>query len=330
MKPFALVSDIVLIVLLLGGAILLFTTGLFSAGWSTDRPLLPESVDWSRILLLAAAVGVVLGVLIAAVARPKRDRIVDGRVVRYSGFDRLVHWSIAAGFVIDFVTAIWLLRWLGLRSTVELRPTLYLLHFIGATLVVLGATVFVVASRVRGQDALFPGWRDVGPAIARLFGYLGVYGQSGVLGLRMPKSWQRGWQSALASVGIRPNAKEGKFLSVEKVFSFTPLAILALIVIGTGLIKAARYFFGIPADLIYWTTWLHDLSAWLTLVVVGAHLAAIFLVPRNWPGIRTMIIGTMSFRGVEHEFPAWADQLRAREPHAATPTGAAAHPTPGD
>lgn len=329
-KTFAIISDIVLVAVVLGGAILLFASGIFSAGWNTDRPLLPLVVDWSRILILAAAVGTVLGVLVAALVKLRRDRLVDGRVVRYSGFDRIVHWALAIGFVLDFFTAIWLLRWLGLQSTPDIRPTLYLVHFIGATLIVLGATVFVAASRIRGQDALFPRWRDVGPAIARLFGYLGVYGESGVLGIRMPASWQKGWRAALAELGIKPAARESKFLSVEKVFSFTPLAILAFIVIATGLIKSARYFFGMPADLVYWTTWLHDLAAWLTVFVVGAHLAAIFLIPRNRPGIRTMIYGTMSFRDVEHEFPAWADEIREREPRTAPAEGVAAQGTVGD
>src|SRR5512140_3390419 len=123
-KPLAVFSDVVLLVLAVGGAILLFATGIFSSGWTTDRPLLPLVVDWSRILLLAAAVGVVAGVLIGAFVRRRRDHVVDGRVVRYSGFDRLVHWSLAIGFVLDFATGIWLLRWLGLTSNVDSRPTL--------------------------------------------------------------------------------------------------------------------------------------------------------------------------------------------------------------
>ncbi len=53
-----------------------------------------------------------------------------------------------------------------------------------------------------------------------------------------------------------------------------------LIVVVTGLIKSAHYFFVVPSGVLYWTTWLHDLSTQLTLVVVGLHLAAIFLVPR--------------------------------------------------
>src|SRR5512135_2368926 len=114
-KMFATLSDIVLVALVFGGAVLLFASGIFSSGWNTDRPLLPLVVDWSRIMLLAAAVGTVLGVLVAAFIKLRRDRVVDGRVVRYSGFDRIVHWSIAIGFVLDFVTAIWLLRWLGLQ-----------------------------------------------------------------------------------------------------------------------------------------------------------------------------------------------------------------------
>lgn len=328
-KAFAVVSDIVLLALVVVGAIYLFVVGFYPAGDTTDRPLLPLSVDGSRVLLALAFFAIAAG-LVAANLRRGRTRIENGTVVRYSLFDRLVHWGIALGFVLDLGTAVWLLRWFGLQSTVDIRWTLFLLHYIGAGLIVFCGILFVTSSRVRGQDALFPRWRDVSPAVARLFGYLGVYGQSGVFGMRLPKSWQPGFQATLADLGVKPSKHEGKFLSVEKVFSFAPLAILATIVIATGLLKAAHYFFVVPEPVMYWTTWVHDLSAQLTLIVLGAHLAAIFLVPRNWAGIRTMIFGRMPFRAVEHEFPEWASELRQREPRATPTDGVPAHGTVGD
>lgn len=317
-KVSALIADIVLVVLIIGGAIWLFASGIPPATWTSDQPLFPLVVDGSRILILLTALGIVLGIGAALLLRYGRDRIVDGEVVRYSGYERLVHWALALGFVIDFATAAWLLRWLWLDSTVENRPILYLLHFVGAGLIVFAAASLATSSRLRGQNALFPRLRDVGPAVARLFGYLGIYGEPGILGLRLRMDWLA---RALAAIGVKPAAREGKFLAVEKVFSFTPLAVLVLIVVVTGLIKSARYFFVIPGDVLYWTTWVHDLTTWLTLVVVGVHLAAIFLVPRNWPGIRAMVRGRLPLRIVEEEFPAWADELRQREPREAPPDG---------
>lgn len=309
-KVFAIAADIVLIALVLAGAVWLFAAGTPPAAWTTDRPLLPLSVEGSRYTILLTALGIVLGLVLAAVLRRGPDRVLDGEVVRYSLYDRLIHWTLALGYVLAFATAAWLLRWLGLQTLPELLPTLYLLHFVGAALIVFASATFVTAARVRGQDALFPRWRDVGPAIARLFAYLGIYGQPGVLGLRWPTRWQPGMQRTLAKFGIRPLEREEKFLAVEKVLSFTPLAILTLIVVGTGLVKAARYFFLVPPEVYFWATWLHDLSTWLTLIVLGAHLAAIFLVPRNWPGIGAMLTGRISRHVVEEEFPAWADELR--------------------
>lgn len=321
-KVTAIIADIVLVVLVIGGALWLFAAGTAPAEWTSDGTLLPLVADWSRILLALAALGTVVGILVAWLIRGRRDTIEGGEVVRYNGYQRLVHWALAIGFILDFVTAAWLLRWVGLDPTPDIRPTLYLVHFIGAALIVLSAASITASSRVSGQQALFPRWRDVGPAIARLFGYLGIYGEPGVLGLRLRMVWL---QNALAAIGIKPAKREGKFLAVEKVFSFTPLAILAAIVIVTGLIKAAKYFFAVPADVLYWTTWLHDLATWLTLIVVGLHLAAIFLVPRNWPGIRAMIQGRIPFRKVEEEFPGWADELRQREPRAVPGEGVPVH-----
>ncbi len=327
-KPFAMLSDLVLVALVVIGAVYLFLSGFYTGEVATDRPILPLSVDGSRILLALAFAGIVLG-LVAARGRSRTTQIEGDQVTRYSLVDRLVHWAIALGFVIAFITAIWLLRWLGLDSNVDNRPTLFLLHYVGAGLIVLAGTMFVTATRVRGRDALFPGWSDLSPAIARLFGYLGVYGESGVLSLRLPRSWQGPLAATLADIGIKPAKREGKFLAVEKVFSFTPLAILALVVVATGLLKSAHYFFTVPQPVLYWTTWLHDAAAWGTLVVVGLHLAAIFLVPRNWGGIRSMIFGRIPFRAVEHEFPAWAEELRRREPRAVPTQGVPVHGTGG-
>ncbi|MBI2325008.1 MAG: cytochrome b/b6 domain-containing protein [Chloroflexi bacterium] len=313
-KVSALASDILLVALIIGGAIWLFTVGLAASEWTTDRALLPLSVEGSRALILLTALGVVLGLLLAATIRQRRTRVVDGELVRYSLYDRLVHWGLALGYVLAFASGAWLLRWAGLDNSAEARPTLYLVHFIGAGLITLGAVTFVTRARVAGQDALFPRWRDLSPAIARLFGYLGVYGESGVLGLRMGKEAQAGWQRALAAIGIRPGVREGKFLAVEKVFSFAPLAILTFIVIFTGLIKSARYFFAVPIDVVAWATWLHGWTTWGTLIVVGLHLAAIFLVPRNWPGMRAMVSGRTPLKLAEHEFPAWADEVERAGP----------------
>ncbi len=316
-KVSTLVSDIVLAASIIAGAIWLFVVGTVATSWTTDRPLLPLSIDGSRYLILLTAVGVVLGLVLAALVRQRRTRIVNGELVRYSLYDRVVHWGTALGYILAFATGAWLLRWVGLDNSEANRPTLYLVHFIGAGLIVITTVTFVTRARVAGQDALFPRWRDISPAIARLFGYLGVYGQSGVLGLRMGKDAQQGWARALDAVGIRPAPREGKFLSVEKVFSFTPLAILTFIVLLTGLIKAGRYFFAVPVEVVAWATWLHGLTTWGALIVVGAHLAAIFLVPRNWGGIRSMIAGTIPLRAAEHEFPAWADDAKRAGPEPA-------------
>jgi cytochrome b subunit of formate dehydrogenase len=326
-KTTALISDAVLVVLILAGAAWLFVGGFAPAIWNTDQPLLPLSAEWSRILIALTAAAVVVGIGVAVGSRAGRDRIVDGQVIRYHGYERLVHWSTAIGYLVAFVTAAWMLRWLFLDTTTENRSLIYALHFIGAALIVVGAVAFTTTARIRGQDALFPRWSDVSPAIARLFGYLGTYGERGFLGMRLEMPWL---QRALAAIGVRPSRREGKFLAAEKVLSFAPLAILTVILIVTGLIKAARYFFAVPPDVLYWSTWLHDLSTWLTLIVVGLHVVAIIFVPRNLPSLRAMITGRMSLRHVEEEFPAWADELRQREPREAPIEGVRAPGTGGD
>ncbi len=312
-KTFAVLSDIVLLALLVGGVAWLLLSGGRADGFTTDRAMLPLSTDGSRLVIFFTAGGTVVGLLLALIVRNRGDKIIGGEVVRYRAAERLVHWGMALGYVLAFASAVFLLRWLALSSTVDLRPVLYQIHFAGAILMVFAGTVFVAATRARGQDGLFPRWSDVSPALARLFSYLGIYGEPGVLGMRWPRGWQAGTQGMLASLGIRPRLQEGKFLAAERVLSFTPLAVLTLVVVATGLVKSARYFFSVPADVAATATTLHDWATIATVIVVGAHIAAIFLVPRNWPGIRAMVTGRMSRRIVAHEFPAWEKELEVQE-----------------
>lgn len=302
--------DVAFVLLVIAAAVWFAFAGAPAAVWDTDRSLFPLSVDGSRLLLVFTALGAVAGFVLAYVLPRSRAHWSD-RIVRYSVFERLAHWSVALGYVLAFATGVLILRWLGFNATRGQLPVLYVGHYVGAALIVLAAVAWLVAYRMRGSESLLPRWRDIGPAIARLFGYLGIYGHSGVLGLRWPRSWQEPWQRALAGIGIRPLVREGKFLAAEKVLSFTPLAIMTVIVVGTGLVKAARYFYAVPPDAYYWATWLHDLAAWLTLVVVGVHILAIVLVPRNWPGLGAMFGGRINSHVVEEEFPAWAEELRA-------------------
>ncbi len=325
-KTLAVLGDLLLLVLLVGGVAWLLLRGTMPNTWTTDRSLLPLSTDGSRFVLLFGAASILAWLVLAFVLPRGKDRIVAGQVVRYNPFERLVHWGIALGYVLAFISGALLLRWLGLQTGIDNRPLVYQVHFVGAILITTAGFLLVATYRTQGRDSLFPRAHDISPALARLFGYLGIYGQPGVLGLRWPRAWQAPTQRFLAAIGIRPNGQEDKFLSVEKVFSFTPLAVLTVIVVATGLLKAGRYFFAVPGDVLYWTTWLHDLTTTLTVVVVGAHLAAIFLVPRNWPGIRAMVNGRISHHVVEDEFPAWAARLDQPEPPAVVLEG---RPAPG-
>ncbi len=67
-----------------------------------------------------------------------------------------MHWALAIGFILDVATAAWLLRWFGLQNTEDVRPTLYLLHVIGAALIVFAAASFATSSRCAAGRAVPP------------------------------------------------------------------------------------------------------------------------------------------------------------------------------
>jgi cytochrome b subunit of formate dehydrogenase len=121
--------------------------------------------------------------------------------------------------------------------------------------------------------------------------------------------------------GIAPAKQWNKYHPAEKTFSYVPWAIIVTVMLVTGLIKAFRYLYPIPPTFVAQVTSVHDLFAIVSIVMLGLHLAAICLAPRNWPLLISMFTERVSRKHVQQVHPIWYKELTARE-QAASPAAA--------
>jgi hypothetical protein len=178
-----------------------------------------------------------------------------------------------------------------------------------------GVVAHLSQNGITGGLGLLPrSLKDFRDGLAEMVEYTGVFGpQRAVFGINLPKFIRETFGETFSAFGLRPSKKLGKFLPVEKVFSYTPWAIIITVIVVTGLIKSFRYLYPIPPPFVQQVTTLHDIFGYAAVAMLGIHLAAILLVPRNWPLLIAMLTTRISRKHVQDWHPLWYKELVARE-----------------
>lgn len=272
------------------------------------------SVTFARILpfLIGAAIAIAL----IQRQRPQTGHARSGdRVQRHEWTELIGHWINAAGIIIGLVTAAFLLRWVD--SPLSKEAT-YALHYVGAGLVVVVVAHHLAYHLIGGGSGLIPrSLTDARNALAESIGYLGVYrGLRGAFGVQLPIAARRPIGRVLRALRIVPDPA-GKFLATEKVISYPVWAVLIGVVVLTGIVKAMHYVWALPGWLRQGATFLHDGATIFMIVFLVFHVAALVLVPRNWPLLTSMFTTRISRRYVDEHLPEWAAELDGRPPRSA-------------
>ncbi len=210
-------------------------------------------------------------------------------------------------------TAAWFVRWFQRPFEVE---TLYLLHFIGAALVLAVVAHHATFQMLLGGRGLQPrGKEDFRMAAAETLGYAGVFSKKrSVLGIGLPVSIRRPLQRLFVRrLGLAPG-EEDKYLASERVFSYLPWVILIGTVVLTGLVKAARYLMPVPEPALRVATFLHDGAIVWIVALLFIHVAALVLIPLNLPLLKTMVTTRISLHYVANHLPRWYRRLQAENP----------------
>ena len=258
-------------------------------------------VRFARVLPFVIGAAIALAVVQRGRQRVEREH--GASVRRHEWSEVLTHWMNAAGIGLGIITAAWLLTWFERPVSLE---TVYILHFFGAGLTTAAVAHHLTFQFVGGGRGLLPRWGgDVRNALAEVVGYTGVYrGLRGVFGIQLPPAVRRPLQRLLRRLNLVPD-EHGKYLATEKVLSYPVWGLLVGIVVLTGLVKTLNYVLPVPGGLRQAATFLHDGSTIFLIIFLVFHVAALVLVPRNWPLLKSMFTSRISRAYVEKHLPGW-------------------------
>ena len=96
-----------------------------------------------------------------------------------------------------------------------------------------------------------------------------------------------------------------KYLPEQRLAYFGMAAIIAVIII-TGLVKTYKNVYApdLSHTLIFWSTWLHNISFVLFILAFAGHIGAIILKP-NRPMVRGIFTGAVRLDYARHRHPLW-------------------------
>jgi hypothetical protein len=267
------------------------------------------SLSFARILPFIIALGILGGLYRGrSQRRQTADEPLRHGVLRHARADIGLHWLNALGFLIGLGTAAMLLRWLARSLSLQ---TIYVLHYVGAGLITYAVSSFATYALVGGHSGLLPTRRDIPAALGELVSYLGIFGERGAFGIRLPTAIARPIARLFVTFGIRKPKQVGKYLATEKALSLPVWAVLVGLILATGLVKTLRYAWPIPTGFVAAATWVHDISSVAIVVWLFVHVASTALVPRNWPLLKSMVTSRVSEEYVKQHHPVWYRELSA-------------------
>ncbi len=225
--------------------------------------------------MLARAIPFVLGLGVAlGYARSQVFRSVPGR--RFARSTIWLHWLATVAVVLGLATGAWqyLKGLLDVSSPVSMA-LVYRIHYLAAALLLLVVSLSVTDWWLRVDTAL--GWPR-GETVRALRGL--AHDLPGWLGATM------GYLLGLDMRRAAPPA-DG-FTWYERMVSFPTWVIALGLIIVTGILKAMRYVFPIPGDVLYWVSAVHVGAMVVVAIKVLDHLQYV-LSPARWYMMRAML-----------------------------------------
>ena len=186
--------------------------------------------------------------------------------------------------------------------------TVYRVHYIAASLLIFVTVAFVTDWLLRGDRSLTLGKGQF------------IRGMRG-LAHELPKPLGTiiGYSLGLDLRRAAPPTEE--FTYYERAISFPVWELSVGLIILTGVIKALRYAYPIPGDVLYWVSAVHVGAGVLLGLKFLDHLRYV-LAPSRWPLMSAMASGWISSGYVQRFHPGWYTRITS------SPTATAPAPTP--
>lgn len=289
------------ILVLLGVVLLLVGLGVSYAEWATGAQpwgqLLGDNFLFARSLPFTIGLGIVTGYWKAASSTIGTSRRTADRAIRrFAPSTVWLHMLAGVSLVALIATGGWqYLKGLLDAETPIYMATVYRIHYIAASLLIFTTVAFVTDWWLRGDRTLtlgkrqtIRGLRGLAHELPRPLGALLGY----LLGLDLR----------------RPAPPTEQFTYYERAISFPTWELAMGLIVLTGAIKAMRYIYPIPGDLLYWVSAIHVASGVLLGMKLLDHLRYL-LAPSRWPLMRSMVTGWIPESYVQRFHPGWYARL---------------------
>ena len=305
--------------LLLAVGVLVFVVGLgvsyaeWASGSQPWGQLLGDNFLFARSLPFTIGLGIVVGYWRASGWRFGAERRAsDGAIRRFAPGTVWLHALSGLALAVLMATGGWqYLKGLLDAETPIYMGTVYRIHYLAASLLIFATAAFVTDWLLRGERSLTV---PKGQGIRTLRGLAHELGK--------PIGTTLGYMLGLDLRRAAPPTEQ--FTYYERTISF-PIWVLALgLIIVTGVIKAMRYVYPIPGDILYWISAAHVGAGVLLGLKLLDHLRYV-LAPSRWPLMVSMATGWIPERYVQRYFPGWYAHLSDT---GAAPNAAPAAPSP--
>jgi hypothetical protein len=300
--------------LILGLAVIVFIVGVgvsyaeWASGVQPWGQLLTDNFLFARSLPFTIGLGIGFGFWRAS-GWTGGTRIRNGAVRRFAPSTVWLHALAGIALATLLATGGWqyLKGLLGTDSPIYMG-TVYRIHFVAASALIFVAVALVTDWLMRGENSLTI---SKGQFIRSMRG----------LAHELPKPLRLTLGYTLGLDLRRAPPPTDEFTYYERLVSFPTWELAIGLIIVTGVIKAMRYVYPIPGDLLYWVSAVHVGSGVLLGLKLLDHLRYV-LAPSRWPLMASMATGWIAESYVQRFHPDWYARMSAGA-RAATATSTA-------
>jgi hypothetical protein len=286
-----------LIILLAGIVLFVVGVGISYGEWASGvQPwgqLLTDNFLFARSLPFTIAAAIALGFWRASGWRwgPER-RNGDQAVRRFAPSTIILHALAGVALIGLLATGGWqYLKGLLAADSPVYMGTVYRIHYLAATLLIFVTVTFVTDWLLRGENSLTAG---KGQFIRSMRG----------LAHELPKPIGSTLAFFLGLNMRRAAPPTEEFTYYERTVSFPLWELTVALIIITGVIKAMRYVYPIPGEVLYWMSAVHVGAGVLLGMKFLDHLRYV-LAPSRWPLMVSMATGWVPTAYVQRFHPGW-------------------------
>jgi cytochrome b subunit of formate dehydrogenase len=272
--------------------------------------LLTDNFVLARSIPFTLGLGVAFGAFRALGRGSSATQRRGDQLRRFAPGTAAMHWLTGVAVLVGLATGAWqYLAGLLVMTTRVDMPLVYRVHYVAASVLLFAVAHFV--SYWLMSDARRPLLVPKGQWIRHLRG----------TAHELPRPIGAVLAAVLGLDMRRQPPPVGEFTYYEKTVSFPSWGVVLLVVVVTGVLKAMRYVYPIPGDLLWWVSAIH-VGATVALMLKLLDHVRYVLAPSRWALVVASVTGSIGAAYVRQHHPAWLQEVEQppSELPEATPT----------